>query len=75
MYNDDNMNDLIDQKLKTISEEYDKVLAEYQERAKKIEELVAQHKVLSEIKDGIENGVEDVVKAGETIIVKNKGTK
>lgn len=75
MYNDDNMNDLIDQKLKAISEEYDKVLAEYQKKAKKIEELVAQHKVLSEIKDGIENGVEDAVKAGETIIVKNKGTK
>lgn len=75
MYNDDNMNDLIDQKLKAISEEYDKVLAEYQEKAKKIEELVAQHKVLSEIKNGIENGVKDAVKAGETIIVKNKGTK
>lgn len=71
MYNNDNMNDLIDQKLKSISEEYDKVVLEYQEKAKKIEELVAQHKVLMDIK----NGVEDVVKAGETIIVKNKGTK
>lgn len=69
MYNDDNMNDIIDQKLKSLSEEYDKVYLEYQEKLKNMEELVAQHKVLSEIKNGIDNTIE----AGETIIVKNKG--
>lgn len=68
MYNDDNMNDIIEQKIKSLSEEYDKVYLEYQEKLKRLEEIVAQHKVLNDIK----NGVEETVKAGEVIIVKDK---
>lgn len=71
MYNDDNMNDIIDQKMQALSEEYDKVHAEYEEKLKKIEGLVAQHKVLAEIKSKLSEDIQ----AGETIIVKNKGTK
>lgn len=65
------MNELLDETIKSLADDYDKSRAEYDKLAKKLEAIVAKHSALLELKEKVDN----IKLAAETIIVKNKEKK
>jgi hypothetical protein len=66
------MENIIDETIKSLSDEYEKSIKEYQNLGKKLEELVAKHKVLTDVKQAATDTKDASQPAGGTIIVKNK---